>query len=142
MKYYKLLNEIQNTVILDTPIIGYQGRTTKGLTNLIKNGEGWFASNRSVAVQFADIHKHNDLVNNNETKWDIPNSELKGEVYKVELDIKNPLFVSIKETLWDRNKERVFIKQAKEQNKDALIITNKDKVQSYVVFNNKQIKIL
>ena len=142
MKYYKLLNEVTNQIKLPTPIIGYQGRTTKGLKTLIKDGEGWFASHRAVAIQFADINKYNDLVNNDETEWDISNDELKGEVYKVELTIKNPLFVSIKETLWNRNKERKFITQAKKQGKDALIITNKDKVQSYVVFNNKQIKIL
>ncbi len=139
MKFYQLLNLIENK----TKYIGYQGRSTKGLKNLVHNGKGWFASHRGVAVQFADIHKHNELVNQDEKDFKIDNSELKGEVYKAELDIKNPLIIPIEKTLWNRDRERKYIKQAKENGNDGLIIMNKDNTpRSFVVFDNKQIKVL
>jgi len=120
----------------------YQGRSTKGLTTLIKDGEGWFSKDRGVAVQFADMLKHNKMVNSSrEAEFEtIPNKELKGEVYERVILSKNHKEVDIQETLWNRQKERAFIKQAKEEGHDALKIMRDGEVKDIVVFDPSQIK--
>ena len=124
------------------PLVMFQGRSKKGLTSLFHNGEGWFSRHRGVGVQFADMYKHLELYDTPEKYDTIKNEELRGEVYAATLDIKDPAYVDVKETNWNRNKEREFIKRAKAQGKDGLILTQNDDIRDAVVFNQNQINII
>ena len=126
-------------------LVMYQGRTTKGLTNLTNNGQGWFTRSRNTAVLYADINYHNDQVQrDNEQIFDtVTNDELRGEVYSAYLDIKNPLTVSIRKTFGDRLKENPIIEKAKEDGYDGVLFVDDDEsIISAVVFYPEQIKII
>ena len=122
------------------PLTMYQGRSKKGGKSLFKDGEGWFSRHKGVGVQYADPELHAKLSETPEKYKDVKNEDLKGEVYEVELDIKNPMEVDIKETMWDRGKEKKKILEAKAAGHDGLVITENGEIRDAVVFNESQIK--
>jgi hypothetical protein len=139
--------ELANTKVVNDdgkPIVVYQGRSKKGLKSLMntkeKISQGWFSVNRRVAVQYADMYKHLELFDTPEKYETISNDELTGEIYKTYLDIKNPMYVDLNETKWNREKENAKIKEAKDNGNDGLIITQNGKNRDFVVFDENQIK--
>jgi hypothetical protein len=139
--------ELANTKVVNDdgkPIVVYQGRSKKGLKSLMntkeKISQGWFSVNRRVAVQYADMYKHLELFDTPEKYETISNDELTGEIYKTYLDIKNPMYVDLNETKWNREKENAKIKEAKDNGNDGLIITQNGKNRDFVVFDENQTK--
>jgi hypothetical protein len=130
------------TKLVDTkgkPLTVYQGRSKKGLKSLFNKGEGWFSVHRGVGVQYADSEKHIKLYNTPEKYETVTNDELKGEIYEATLDVQNPMFVELGETLWNREKERAKIEEAKTNGHDAVVIVQDGKPRDIVVFNENQI---
>ena len=146
----KIINEeIENfgTKIVDKngqKLIMYQGRSKKGLTSLVQNGQGWFSRYRGVGVQFADMIKHIALINKDKEKEleTIPNDELSGYVYSAYLNVYNPYYVDIKKTLWDRTKENDEINFAKQNGYDGVVILANNEIKDVIVFSDYQIKRL
>ena len=118
------------------PITVYQGRSRKGIKTFFnKDGVAWGTTEKETAGVFANI------VESHYPYRDPPETtrEMKGDIYKLEFNIKNPMEVDIQETLWDRKKEQAKIKEAKEKGYDGLVIIHPTGKKDYVAFNKDQV---
>jgi hypothetical protein len=117
----------------------YQGRSSKGIQQFFNpNGHAWGTTDLTTARQFAG---------QNETfypgaKPRRAETSYNGEVHKLRFNIKNPMRVDIKETLWDSNKEKAKIEEAKAKGHDGLEIYHNPNKSDFVAFDPDQVEHL
>ena len=106
----------------------YQGRSKKGLTEFFNpDGVAWGTTDIGTAEQFAG-----------KTELSKYYPSYHGEVYPLNFNIQNPMKVSIKDTLWSRDKELAKIAEAKSKGHDGLVIEHNGKM-DYVAFSPDQV---
>ena len=124
---------------VDDGKVVYQGRSKKGIQQFFNpNGHAWGTTDLGTAKLFAgqsETTYPNATPRRAETSYN-------GEVHKLRFDIKNPMRVDIKETLWDANKEKAKIEEAKAKGHDGLEIYHNPNKSDFVAFSPDQVEHL
>lgn len=108
----------------------FQGRSRRGLTDFFNpDGNSWGSTSRETAEQFAGKSELSKYY-----------PSYPGEVYELEFDLKNPMEISYRDVLWDRQKELAKIAEAKAKGHDGLKIKFNDEKTDYVAFYPEQVK--
>ena len=117
----------------------YQGRGSRGAKDFFNpDGVSWGTTSKESAEQFAGKLEKSQKDQLDPSTW-------RGEVHPLLFNIKNPMEVSIDETLWTASKELAKIKEAKEKGFDGLKIVHKALLEDgtpkidYVAFDKSQV---
>ena len=120
-------------------IVVYQGRSKKGIKSFFNpSGQSWGTTQIETAKQFAG---ENESFYPRATPRRMETS-YNGEVHRLRFKIKNPMRVSIKDTMWDAGKERDKIEEAKSKGHDGLEIYHNPEKSDFVAFNPDQVEHL
>lgn len=123
----------------DDGIVVYQGRSKKGIKSFFNpSGQSWGTTQIGTANQFAG---ENESFYPRATPRRMETS-YNGEVHRLRFNIKNPMRVSIKDTMWDAGKERDKIEEAKSKGHDGLEIYHNPEKSDFVAFNPDQVEHL
>ena len=120
-------------------IVVYQGRSKKGIKSFFNpSGQSWGTTQIGTANQFAG---ENESFYPGATPRRMETS-YNGEVHRLRFNIKNPMRVSIKDTMWDAGKERDKIEEAKSKGHDGLEIYHNPEKSDFVAFSPNQVEHL
>ncbi len=135
----RMVDEAAMAAGYDSSSLRFQGRSRKGLTVLQNpRGEVWVTSDRKTADLFADVLEEYYPYRNG-GRGEVVRT-MRGKVYDIYPAVRNPKQISIKQTLWDRDREAREIAKAKAHGHDALLIKHGDVKEDLVLFDPSQIK--
>ena len=117
----------------------YQGRSSKGIKQFFNpSGQSWGTTHLGTAKQFAG---QNETFYPGATPRRAETS-YRGEVHKLRFNIKNPMRVDIKETMFDAKKEKEKVEEAKAKGHDGLEIYHSPTKSDFVAFSPDQVEHL